>query len=201
MYTTSIYGNLQPLTSPSETRPPRLAGVRARVCAPTQAFPLYSWTMTSTRARRYGRANTCRARNHSITVAKRSVPAPSPSPARGRRPCRPDHPQRSTETAEHARRGPAPPTAASGTAAAPRTTAGEPVRGVGMEEVRYVPALSGRHGERCMRCIYAMDPRPTGESDARRRGSPAPGVRWVSLAGGSSAFMVPSRARAPRKRR
>jgi hypothetical protein len=44
-------------------------------------FPLYSWTMTSTRSRREGSANPCRARNPAVTAAMRSRRAPSPSPS------------------------------------------------------------------------------------------------------------------------
>jgi hypothetical protein len=49
------------------------------------AIALYSWTMRSTRARREGRANPCRAKNQSCTRAQRCRRAPSPSPNTRRR--------------------------------------------------------------------------------------------------------------------
>src|SRR6267143_7267300 len=108
------------------------------------AFPLYSWTMTS-------RDHGCMGEP---THAERG-PSPSrqrrgpserraPPPARGCRPPRPDHHQRPTPTAEHARSGPETPTAASGTAPAPRSTAGELVRGVvGSRRVECLRSLGG----------------------------------------------------------
>jgi hypothetical protein len=50
-----------------------------------KSLPLYSWIMTSTRARMEGRANPCRTRNQSITRAQRCRRAPSHSPSPRRR--------------------------------------------------------------------------------------------------------------------
>src|SRR5712691_11265637 len=135
-------------SGPRESCDSGRTSVRAQtlVCAPMHAFPLYSCIMTS---REHGWRGE-RTYAERATRPSRQCRGPSesraPPPARGGRPPRPDRPEHPTLAAEQARRGPAPPPAASGIAPASRPTAGDPVRGVVGEQWRCVSGhLSRRH--------------------------------------------------------
>jgi hypothetical protein len=155
--------------------------------------------MPSTRARRDGRANRCRARNQSITVEKRCLRTPSHSLSTWRR----YHSSR-PPPAPHAdgrTRGKWPSDADSGFRHCSSTThhrrRARKWRGGGGGEVL---AFALWDAWREMYEVYLL----TGSTPQWGERRPAQRlafacVRWVSLAGASSAAIVPSRARAPRR--